>query len=200
MNCIIPDIPMSPRLIRCSSDSSIEKNEEYDDIEDIIDKLVNDVCDQMTNKRKIFKYVRIISNQSLVYIFINMIYYIFSKYKLLKYKKIFKVKYICCKIDETVYKLHSTSIQLFDNCFQLNNNFKIPYEYMKTVNYENNYILLNLIPNERNITKIYIQTNDNKYIFSKISSNMNYHVRYHPLNQTAIKYFQKFHVKPLELY
>ena len=74
------------------------------------------------------------------------------------------------------------------------------YEYLKIIKNDNKYISINLIPNERNITKILVETYNNHYMFNKINSNMNYHVRYHSLNNSAIKYYQKYHEKPLELY
>ena len=202
MNHLIPEVSMSPKLMKCASDSSIENNyEEYDDIEYVVDQLMNDVCHYVEKpKRQIYKYVKILQNQKIIYIIMNIIYYVFSKYNMIEYQRFFKVKSIFCMIDKKLYKLNSAAIKVFDNCFQLNRNLKIPYEYVKTVNHGESYIELNLIPNERSITKIMIKTSNNKYIFNKIYSNMNYHVRYHPLHQNAIKYYQKFHTKPLEVY
>lgn len=204
MNFLVPEVPMSPKLIKCSSDSSIEYNDEdrdYDDIEEVIDKLMKDVCCSFEKpKRQIYKYVKILQNQKIIFIIINIIYYIFSKYNLIEYQRFFKVNGIFCMIDRKLYKLNSGAIKVFDNCFQLNKNLKIPYEFVKTVDYADKYIEFNLIPNERNITKIMIETSNDKYIFNKISSNMNYHVRYHKLNHHAIKYYQKLRQKPLEFY
>ena len=190
---------MSPKLIKCSSESSIE--EEFDDIEDILDKLMNGVCSSFQRpKRNIYKYVKVLHNEHIIYVIMNMIYYIFSKYNLIKYKKTYRVKGIFCMIDKRLYKFQSTMIIVFDNYFQLNRKIKIPYEYVRTINYEKKYLILNLIPNERNITKIYVETKYNELIFNKIYSNMQYHVKYHQLNQNAIKYYQKFHTKPLVVY
>jgi len=202
MNNILPEVPMSPKLIKSSSWSSIESHcEDYDDIEEILDKLMNDICSSFqTPKRQVYKYVRVLRNQQIVHIIMNMIYYIFSIYNIIEYKKLFKVKEIYCMIDKELYKLHSDVIKVYDNCFQLNIQLKIPYEYVKTVNHEMKYITLDLIPNERNITKLYIKTNNNEQIFKKLTLNMKYHVRYHQINVNAIKYFQKFHAKPLEVY
>ena len=205
MNILIPEVPMSPKLIKSSSCSSIDshcdEDHEYCDIEEVIDKLMNDVCSSFQSpKRQVYKYVRVLQNQQIVHIIMNMIYYIFSRYNIIEYQKMFKVKEIYCMIDKKLYKLHSGAIKVFDNCFQLNKQLKIHYEYVKTVSHESNYITLDLIPNERNITKLYIKTNNNEQIFKKLTSNMKYHVQYHQINVNAIKYFQKFHAKPLEVY
>ena len=202
MNHLVPDVQMSPTLIKCSSDSSIENDESYyNDIEQVIDKLMNDICYTFESpKREIYKYVKVLQNQRIIYMLMNMIYYIFSKYNFIEYQKIFNVKTIFCTIDTKFFQLKSSRISVFDNCFQLNKKLKIPYEYVKSVSNENDYIILNLIPNERNITKIYIQTNNNANLYKKIYTNMQYHVRYHKLNQNAIKYYQKFNPTPLEVY
>lgn len=185
---------MSPKSIRCS----IENN---DDIEEVIDKLMYDVYISLENgKKKKYKYVKILHNQRLIHVIMNLIYYIFSRYNIIKYQKIYKIKTIFCMIDKKMHRLHIDSIKIFDNCFKLNKKINIPYEYVKTVYHENKFITVNLIPNERNITKIYVETNNNENIFKQISLNMQYHVRYHQINQNAIKYYQKFHSKPLELY
>ena len=187
---------MSPKIMKFSSCST----KSNDDIEEVIDKLMNDVCSSESTKRHDYNYVKILKKQQVFLKIINILYYIFSKYNIIEYQRFFKVKCIFCLIDRKVFKLQSSVIILYDNCFELDKKLKIPYEYIKNVSYVDQSIEINLIPNERNITKLFVNTTNDKFIFNKISSNMNYHMRYHQLNKSAVKYYQKFNKKPLELY
>ena len=59
---------------------------------------------------------------------------------------------------------------------------------------------MNLIPNERNVNKILIETTVNSNMYKKINTNMNYHMRYNKLNYKAIKYYQKRRSVPIETF
>ena len=175
-------------------------SDEQSDIEEVIDSLINDVCMLENRNRKIKKFVKVLVNQKLLNIILNIVYHFFTSLNILKYRKIIRVKAIYCIIDRELYKINSDNVKVFDNGFEINKKIKIPYEYLKIITNENKYININLIPNERNITKILVETYNNHYMFQKICSNMNYHVRYHSLNNSAIKYYQKFHKTPMKVF
>ena len=176
-------------------------SERNNDIECVIDKLIEDVSKSVEKpKKEKCKYVRVLKSQRLIYYIINMIYYVFSKYNLIEYQVILNVENIFCSIDNKKYKLNSKSIKLFDNCFKLYSKLTVSYEYIKSIHMEDSCLIIDFIPNERNVSKVYIQTNNDTYLFNKIKSNMNYHVRYNPIDQNAIKYYQKFYKTPLEVY
>lgn len=175
-------------------------SKEYNDIEDIIDNVVKNTCIFVEDpKCNIYRYVKPIKNNSIFTLILNTIYNLFSSMRIIEYTQLFHIENVFCEIDKKMLKIYGNSLQIFDNCLKINNKLKIPYEYIKTVCTERDIIILYLIPNERNITNIYMKTLNNKYILKQILSNMKYHIQYNPLHNDAIKYFQKFHKKPLEV-
>lgn len=128
-----------------------------------------------------------------------MLYYICTKYTFYKYEKCFRTNSVFCIVDKQHYKLKYSYITVYDNYFTLNYKLKVPYEYIKTLSYIDDCIYINIIPNERSVNQIMIQKPDNK-LYKNICSNMNYHVRFNKLNNNVIKYYQKFHKIPLEVY
>ena len=196
---LLPEVPMSPRLIKSDSSSSFESNTSVD-IDEIVEELINDVCEtvQITKKKNIYKYVKV-KRQAIFYTLINMLYYFCSKYTSYKYKKCFTTKSVFCIIDQQMYKLKYSYITVRDNFFTLNYKLKIPYEYIKTLSCTEDCIYINLIPNEKCVHQIIIKKTDSQ-LYNKICSNMNYHVRYNKLSNNVIKYYQKNHKTPLEVY
>ena len=191
---IIPDQRSSAVLTK--SDSDLEM---YDIIDRIIDNIIDDIVFE-DESNKLYKHVRIKSNLSILTKCINILYYCFIRYNLYFYNRYFEVDSISCKVSNVFYNMNKNSVIIYDSCIQLNNKINIPYEYIKTIHCKSNISVLELIPNEKNITIIQIQSNKARCIFNKIEKNMNYHVRYHKLNNKAIKYYQKLHKVPLEVY
>jgi len=178
---------------------SLNKQSCFEDIEEVLNKLTDDVCNVQEKQKN--KFVKVINNQNICYIIINIVYHLFISLNIIKYRKIIKVKNIYCIIDGQKFKLNSKYVHIYDNCFEINKKIKIPYEYLKIIKKNNDTdIMIDLIPNERNITEIFFQTSNNYDMFNKISSNMNYHVRYHSVNTSAIKYYQNYNKTPLKVF
>ena len=198
---LIPDVPSSPRLIKSESMSSIESYSSQEDVIDsILNDLIDDICDSLSEKKKsVYKYVRI-QRQALVYTLVNYLYFICTAIKLIKYHRIYRVKDAVCLVDNQHMKLKVDNIHIRDDCVQLNR-LKIPYEYIKYIQKHEKKIMLTLIPNERSVNKIMINTKqDDVNVLKKINTNMHYHMRYHKLDNNAIKYYQKFFRSPIETY
>ena len=180
-----------------SSDSS--SSSEEDIIDTILNDLVEDVCNNVTYKRKqIYRYVKI-KRQALLYVIVNYLYFLFTALKLVKFRKIYNVNGVYCIVDKHPLKLRIDNVHVCDNCVQLNR-LKIPYEYIKYIQNNNNKLMLDLIPNERSVNRIIIDADKQTSMYKKLYTNMNYHIRYHKLDNNAIKYYQKYHQQPIDTY
>lgn len=197
---LIPEVPSSPKLIKSDSMSSVNSDSSEEAIIDaILNDLIDDVCTSLSYKRKmVYRYVKI-KKQALLYAIINYLYFIFTAINLVKFKKIYQVNGVYCIVDKQPLKMKVDNVHVCDNCVQLNR-LKIPYEYIKLIHNKENKVQLSLIPNERNVNQILIDTKKQDNMYKKLYSNMNYHMRYHKLDNNAIKYYQKFQPTPIETY
>ena len=194
---IIPEQRSRAILIKSQSDLNLEM---YDIIDNLIDNIIDEIVFEEEKTNKLYKHVKIDYKLNMLTNFINLVYFCLMKYNILFYNKYFEVSSIACKVNNIYYNMIQNSFIVYDNCIQLNKKINIPYEYIKGIKRNHNVLFLELIPNEKNITIIKIESIKSSYIFNKIEKNMNYHVRFHKLNNKAIKYYQRFNRTPLKVY
>jgi len=169
-------------------------------IDTILYDLVDDVCSSIVSQKQkcLYKFVKV-KNQKLMYVIFNYIYFILAALNLVQFKRKYQVNRVYCLVGKSPFIMKVSGVSICDNCVQLNK-LQIPYEYIREIKNNNDTIQLNLIPNERNVNKILIDGKKHKAMYNSIRRNMNYHVRYHKLDNRAIKYYQKAHTRPIETY
>ena len=134
--------------------------------------------------------------------FFSYIYYFFSIFFLV-YSKKYNVESISLinKNKEIKQLYNDNNIKIYDNCVYISK-FKIPYEYIVEIGYNNNcnylIIMADFICKNRQID-IKLSLNDlvviniidnRKEIIQNITKNMLYHIRFHRININVIPALQ----------
>ena len=182
---MIIQCPSSPRLIKSMSDL-----EEKVIIDDILNKLVNDVVYKVKSEplilKKDLRFIKLQEKQQFITFIQNFTFYILLKFKLLIYFKLFT-------LDEVYYKTHNngfkkeTNIQLFCTEKYLKIlNLKVYYEYIHTFEKQHNMLIIKLI----NKKSVFLKSKNTDIIYDLLIKNMHYHVRYNKIDYNLSKVIQ----------
>ena len=182
---MIIQCPSSPRLIKSMSDL-----EEKVIIDDILNKLVNDVVYKVNSKQiilqKDLRFIKLQEKQQFITFIQNFTFYILLKLKLLIYFKLFTLDEVYYKTNNNILK-KETNIQLFCTEKYLKiSNLKIYYEYIHTFQKHHNMFIIKLI----NKKSIFLKSRNTDIICDLLTKNMHYHVRYNKINYNLSKLIQ----------
>jgi len=159
-------------------------------IDDILNKLVNDVVYKVKSKsiilKKDLRFIKLQEKQQFFTFLQNFTFYILLKLRLLIYFKLFTLDEVHYKKNNNTFK-KETNIQLFCTEKYLKiSNLKIYYEYIHTFQKEHNMLIIKLI----NKKSIIVKSKNTDVLYDLFIKNMDYHVRYNKINYNLSKVIQ----------
>ena len=173
--------PASPVLEK--SKSNLEEEMTADTI---IDEIVEDVVKSSEPhvRTKVMAYCKVDKKQSFVDFIQNIIFHTLVKFQLMFYSKVIATNEVHVIRSGKIRIVKDRSIFVKENCFRMKQVFRIYYEYIHTISYNDKCVCVKLV--DGSILNIF--TENNEKLCALLGSNMNYHVRYNKINMDVAKY------------